>query len=151
MSTASWANATKHVPWKTRMRASEIAARGSDTSDVSRGTHTIPVDRCAGADALDNSSGRVSILRDAADMTQRDRLIKNATKASHREDILSTPADTIEEVADYVMTDEEVEAEIAALEQEYGMTSEEMLRRLDEDTLEESFDLLYWEVLLRYR
>ena len=50
-----------------------------------------------------------------------------------------------------LLTDEEIDRRIAQYESQYGMTSEEFLRRRRKDTAPDTFDTMVWAALLDYR
>jgi hypothetical protein len=50
-----------------------------------------------------------------------------------------------------LVSDEELEQEIAAFEKQYGFSSEKLLEMQAEGTLPDSFEIHLWLVLLKYR
>ena len=52
---------------------------------------------------------------------------------------------------DWIMTKEEIEEMITRFEKQYGMTSEEFLKRREEGTAPDSWEAMTWVTLLKYR
>jgi len=52
---------------------------------------------------------------------------------------------------EYIMTDEDVEREIRAYEEQFGMSSEEFLSQKRKGEFPDIFEAIAWQVLLKHR
>jgi len=78
--------------------------------------------------------------------------------SNEEEKNMSTPIQTVleppkiepeEEIS--VLTQEEIEAQIAHYEKLFGMSSEVFLQRMREGTADDTFETMDWMILLRHR